>query len=228
MAPLTAYNKTEEQVRKIMAPFLQTLDSMNITYFSNFNLAAGYYDHYNGYFGPLPFGTITLGVSRSSGRVGGRLVPRSVVETNNTALGDVARSVTHLGVTWVGVATNVQRFDDYLRNAVLPAWREALVHVILTLPLGPDDTGIFGDEEQDLMTGTVMPAMEAVTPGSGAYMNEADFRQPNFQREFFGSRYDRLLGIKKEYDPDSFFYAVKAVGSEIWEVDRDGRMCRDG
>lgn len=212
-----------------MAPLLQTLDTMNITYFSSFGSFTSYYDHYNQYFGPLPFGAITLGVSRNSGRVGGRLIPRSVVQNNNTGVGAAARFVTEQGVAWVGVATNVKQFADSHRNAVLPAWRDALVHVILTAPLASNfsESGLF-TENKDLMTATIMPAMEGLTPGSGAYMNEADFRQPNFQEEFFGSNYDRLLSIKKKYDPEDLFYAVKAVGSEVWDILEDGRMCNAG
>lgn len=229
MAPLTAYNKSETQVREIMAPFLQALDFMNIAYFSGFGSSASYYDHYNRYFGPLPFGAITLGVSRNSGRVGGRLIPRSVIQNNNTGLGAVARFVAEQGVAWVGVAINVKPFADSHRNAVLPAWRDALVHVILTAPLASNfsESGMF-TESEDLMTATIMPKMEAVTPGSGAYMNEADFRQPDFQKEFFGSNYDRLLSIKKKYDPENLFYAVKAVGSEVWDVLGEGKMCKAG
>jgi hypothetical protein len=76
------------------------------------------------------------------------------------------------------------------------------------------------------MTNTIMPAIEAVTPGSGAYMNEANFQQPNFQQEFFGANYNSLLTIKRKYDPDNFFYAIKAVGSEKWNVANNGKMCR--
>lgn len=79
---------------------------------------------------------------------------------------------------------------------------------------------------QELMTDKIMPAMEAVTPGSGAYMNEADFCEPNFHNAFFGSKYERLLAIKNEHDPDMFFYATNGVGSEAWTVTDDGRMCR--
>jgi hypothetical protein len=76
------------------------------------------------------------------------------------------------------------------------------------------------------MTYDIMPAIEAVTPGSGAYMNEADFQQPGFQEAFFGSNYKKLLCIKKKYDPEGFFYARNAVGSEKWSVQNDGRMCK--
>lgn len=57
-------------------------------------------------------------------------------------------------------------------------------------------------------------------------MNEADFRQPNFQETFFGENYDSLLAVKQEWDPESLFYVLAGVGSETWTVANNGRMCR--
>ncbi|KAF1947607.1 FAD/FMN-containing isoamyl alcohol oxidase-like protein MreA [Clathrospora elynae] len=71
------------------------------------------------------------------------------------------------------------------------------------------------------------------SPGSGAYMNEANVEEPNFQESIYGSNYDRLLKIKKQRDPWRLFYAVTAVGSEEWKVEgtrglptQQGRLCR--
>ncbi|GKT93847.1 isoamyl alcohol oxidase [Colletotrichum tofieldiae] len=71
-----------------------------------------------------------------------------------------------------------------------------------------------------------MKEIEALTPNGGAYMNEADFQQPNFQKEFFGSNYNSLLCLKQKWDPEGFFYVRNAVGSESWSVASNGRMCR--
>lgn len=79
---------------------------------------------------------------------------------------------------------------------------------------------------QDLMTDALMPQIEAVTPGGGAYMNEADFRQPRWQEEVFGENHERLGEVKRAWDPEGFFYALYGVGSEGWDVVADGRMCR--
>ncbi|CRK16460.1 hypothetical protein BN1723_010990, partial [Verticillium longisporum] len=81
-------------------------------------------------------------------------------------------------------------------------------------------------EAQRRMTEQFMPQIEAVTPGSGSYMNEADFRQPNWQKTFFGDNYAELLNIKNKWDPEGRLYVLKGVGSESWSVDADGRMCR--
>ncbi|RXG45165.1 hypothetical protein VDGE_10402 [Verticillium dahliae] len=61
-----------------------------------------------------------------------------------------------------------------------------------------------------------------LTPGGGVCQNEADFRQPRWQQEFFGANYNNLLCIKKERDPEGFFYALNGVGSEAWTVASNG------
>lgn len=223
ISPLTAYNKTEDEVKSIMAPYLATLDTLGINYTAGYTESASYYDHYDTYFGPLPDGDISVGIAQ----YGGRLIPRSAVQANTTDLDDTFRFIAEQGVTFIGVGTDVSRFATQDQNGVLPAWRDALVSATLTTPWSwePADW----DQmlaNQDLMTNTIMPAIEEVTPGSGAYANEADFRQPDFQTQFYGDKYDALLSIKEKYDPDRLLWTTKAVGSEYWSVGEDGRMCR--
>ncbi len=42
----------------------------------------------------------------------------------------------------------------------------------------------------------------------------------------YGANYDRLLSIKKKYDPNDMFYATAAVGSDVWTVEANGRLCK--
>ena len=81
--------------------------------------------------------------------------------------------------------------------------------------------GIAGHEpdravSQAQFTG-VMTASEFVheaTPGGGSYSNEGNYFQDNWQTEFWGSNYPRLLRVKKRYDPTNLFRVHKGVGSE--------------
>jgi len=57
-------------------------------------------------------------------------------------------------------------------------------------------------------------------------MNEADFNQPNWKETFYGANWDRLLNIKNKWDPNALLYNLKGVGSEVWNVAADGRMCK--
>ncbi|RDW88377.1 hypothetical protein BP6252_00409 [Coleophoma cylindrospora] len=223
IAPITVYNSTAEETEAILADFTTVLSSLNITYTLNTTTSASYEEHYNTYFGPLPLGNIQVGIAQ----YGGRLISRDNVANNMDALSAAYRNITENGVTFIGVGTNVSSsaITSGPSNAVLPAWRTALVSATLTLPwnfTAPWDDMI---ALQDKMTNEIVPQMEAVTPNSGTYMNEADFRQPNFQTTYFGTNYDKLLAIKNKYDPDHLFYAVTAVGSEYWTVADDGRMC---
>ncbi len=79
--------------------------------------------------------------------------------------------------------------------------------------------------KQDFLTNVIDPLLVAATPGSGTYLNEANFRQANFQDHFYGSNYPKLLQIKQKYDPNNVFYAPVTVGSENFSVDDSGRLC---
>ncbi|KAK7712334.1 hypothetical protein SLS57_007806 [Botryosphaeria dothidea] len=81
-------------------------------------------------------------------------------------------------------------------------------------------------EQADVMTQRCVPALARLAPQAGAYMNEADPNQPDWKKAFYGVNYERLLEIKKKYDPNNIFYAQTAVGSDYWKVDSDGRLCR--
>ena len=62
------------------------------------------------------------------------------------------------------------------------------------------------------------------TPGAGAYFNEADFFEDNWQDAFWGmENYARLLEIKNKWDPEQLFYCHNCVGAEFWE---EGGMCQ--
>ncbi|KAG0648444.1 FAD-linked oxidoreductase ZEB1 [Hyphodiscus hymeniophilus] len=224
ISPITAYGKTEAQVKTILSPFLAALDTLNIPFTHSYTQNATYVDHYNTYFGPLPFGNIQVGIAQ----YGGRLIPRSTVFKQNSDLTAAVRNITEHGVQFIGVAVNVSShaITSGVSNAVLPAWRNALIHATLTTPWNFTAPWSEMIALQDQMTYEFDPQLEAVTPGSGAYMNEADFRQPNFKEDFFGANYNQLLSIKNKWDPNHLFYAVTAVGSDAWTVAADGRMCR--
>lgn len=76
------------------------------------------------------------------------------------------------------------------------------------------------------VTNVMVPALAALTPNGAAYLNEADFNEPNWQKTFYGSNYPRLSSIKRKYDPDGILWGKTAVGSDGWDIAADGRLCK--
>jgi FAD/FMN-containing dehydrogenase len=69
-------------------------------------------------------------------------------------------------------------------------------------------------KEEAASVQAAMDLLRRATPGTGSYVNEADYFEPDWQRSFWGENYDRLLQIKHTYDPDGVFRCHHCVGSE--------------
>ena len=120
-------------------------------------------------------------------------------------------------------------------SAVNPAWRNNRMHAML-MDLQPPGLTAEQAQDRDITMQTYMQLLRDVSPGAGSYMNEGDPGEPNWQQAFYGANYDKLLGIKKKYDPWNLFWAPTTVGSEGWAVrpvdgypnSQNGRLCRTG
>jgi Berberine and berberine like len=62
---------------------------------------------------------------------------------------------------------------------------------------------------------SAMAALRVAAPEAGAYVNECDYFQTDWQKAFWGPNYPRLAGIKRRYDPDGVFVVHHGVGSEV-------------
>ncbi|KXG54276.1 FAD-binding, type 2 [Penicillium griseofulvum] len=144
--------------------------------------------------------------------LGGRLIPRSVVEQSLASLKTEFRNIVerNAGFLISGIMVNSSRVS-YPDNSVNPAWRHALMDVVIggAFDYADWDSNV---ARQAVITDIIMPPLEELTPGSGAYLNEADPNQKDWQQAFYGDNYDSLLEIKRRYDPDNRFYSFKGVG----------------
>ncbi|UNI17859.1 hypothetical protein JDV02_004173 [Purpureocillium takamizusanense] len=223
--PVTIWNSTAAYVRDVvLQPFTTALTEIGISLPVTYS-ELSYRDHYDRYMGPLPQGSFEV----ESHQFGGRLIPRKVLE-DRTSRNSFVRAVNNLtanGILTIGsAAAYSNKPAGSPNNSVNPVWRSTLIQ--LQLMTNWNTTAPWSEMEavQRRMTEEFMPQIESVTPDSGSYLNEADFRQPNWQQTFYGSSYEKLLAIKRKWDPESVLYALKGVGSEAWNVGNDGRMCR--
>ena len=217
ISPLTGPNVSVTQLETFLEPLMTKIDALNISYTSYFGQFDSYLQHFNHMFSPIQVGIA---------QYGGRLIPRSVVTEKNQDLTAAFRFINNHGGQFIGVGINASAaLSGHPINAVNPAWRSALIDTTLTTPwnfTAPWEEMI---ANQDLMTDILVPRLAELTPNGSCYLNEGDFRQPDFQSVFYGSNYKELNRIKNKYDPHHMFWAVTAVGSEYWVPQPDGRLC---
>ena len=126
-------------------------------------------------------------------------------------------------------AEAVQRGQETSMN---PAVFQAAALVIVAAD-APGLPGVSGHEpktaEGEAARARVSAAMKVIgdaTPGAGSYVNETDYFEEDWQREFWGENYSRLLAIKQKYDPAGLFFCHHCVGSESWTANGTCRIER--
>jgi hypothetical protein len=109
-------------------------------------------------------------------------------------------------------------------TALNQAWRKTLTHISIGHVWDANATL----EEQQAIQANVtqgeVAILKSLEPGKmGAYLNEADANEVDFQTSFWGENYNRLYEVKQKWDVDGLFITRRGVGSEDWD---DGGLCR--
>ncbi|KAI0012471.1 hypothetical protein F4779DRAFT_567684 [Xylariaceae sp. FL0662B] len=217
--PIAGPDLDKDQLQALLEPTLSFLDNNAIPY--NYQIQQ-YRTFLEAYTGMFSVDNIT------EYNIGGRLIPKSLLETNSStaSLLDAINFITSQGGVVSGSTLDVSGFPSTgVNNSVNPVWRSTVVDLVIGLAYDAYDFQA-DIALQNEITNTLMPRLEALTPGGGAYLNEGDFRDPDWKINFYGANYANLLLIKDKYDPDGLFYGVTAVGSDRWTVQPEGRLCR--
>ena len=103
--------------------------------------------------------------------------------------------------------------DPNRETSVTPAWRQAVSHFVLTgSEASPADNTKEGYAHAMQRATELMQPLRDVTPNSGAYWNESDMNEPNWEHTFWGDNYAALKEIKAKYDPHRMFRVWNGVG----------------
>ncbi|KAK2002344.1 FAD binding domain-containing protein [Colletotrichum falcatum] len=228
MQPTTLPNKTKEELQTLLQPVLDALDEASITYGRSNEAQTGAHYHIEQYNTFLDsYNAMNPEPAVTEYNIGGRLMPRTLVadDASATNLTETLRSIVNDGALISGLSINVARPDGAVPNAVNPAWRTALFSAVVGTSYDRTEFSTL-ETGQMTVTDTILPQLKALTPGGGAYLNEADRNEVDFQDTFYGGNYAKLKAIKQTYDPSSTFYALTGVGSDDWKVHSDGRLCK--
>ncbi|KAL2833633.1 hypothetical protein BJY01DRAFT_259796 [Aspergillus pseudoustus] len=222
LSPVSILGGSSQDLHRVLDPVVDVLEEGNLSCSYQVQEYPTYYDSYEAM-------TPEYNVTDLHG--GNILIPRSVLETNmdglTSRIWEILDSGNETAISGISVNASLHETNQSPGNSVNPAWREAAISAVVVLPFTYTDWPR-NLERRRQITQTLLPKLERLTPAGegGAYLNEADPNQPDWQHVFYGDNYDRLLGIKRKYDPDGTFYALTGVGSEEWVNGDDGRLCR--
>lgn len=238
-----AFNTTVEAFEALITPTISKLLAGHPTASSgngmNSTLAitmtppssANYSDFYSSISGSDAAGGASLVSSRLLGRAELVHTPHDAVVAHlKTALG--TKNITQGSFATIGLqgGPGVRNTPVDRRGALLPAWQDAYLHFIAnngdidttnkTPQAALEDAAVFYEERTEKM-------WREWNPEGGAYMNEANAFNAEFKHDFYGGNYQRLLDIKKKFDPQESLYVLSGVGSDGWDYNLDtGKLCR--
>ncbi|KAF2180015.1 FAD-binding domain-containing protein [Zopfia rhizophila CBS 207.26] len=228
MQPFFAPNKTLNTASNLLQPHWTTLTRLNIPINPKLTQYKSFYDAWQAEFPLEPQSDVQTAF-------GSRLFPRSNFESEtgrNISFGALKDSVNAGQIIIAFNMAPALARGGNPDNAVNPAWRNSILHAITGRRWDVKSSANDILAARKSFTNGTMQKWRDVTPGSGSYLNEADRLEPNWQQSFWGNKYAKLLGIKRNYDPKDVFWAVNAVGSEGWTVEsfdglpnENGRLC---
>lgn len=134
------------------------------------------------------------------------LINRSTVATTDfrtqvvSWIQDSAKSIIPLGTLEVYQCLphpNVSKHFPPNATSVSPGWYNGMIHLIST----PDK------KSRQRFAGL----------GDNSYFAESAYYHPgdSWKQRYWGPKYEKLLAIKKKYDPDNFFWCHNCVGSDL-------------
>jgi hypothetical protein len=233
MMPFWAPGHTIDSFNELLAPWFEHLRNLGIQFTPKTILYDSFYPAYN-----ANWGNETVG--NSTGLPGNRIFPRSNWEDpiKFERMFAALKNTSMSGHTFGGYHM-APRNRLNVDNAVSSAFRHTLSFLIAVAHVEQQENATQAQIQKAAkeLTEDLLGPWRDVAPESdfgGSYLNEANVVEPRWQRSFYGTQYERLLELKKKWDPKSVFYATTAVGSEEWEVKdgdwgtqtQNGRLCR--
>ncbi|EPQ60158.1 FAD-binding domain-containing protein [Gloeophyllum trabeum ATCC 11539] len=134
--------------------------------------------------------------------LGSRLMPSALFQSDDGKQKILDALVDMLPVAnpYIVVGTPFLYNETAGATSVNPVWYDSLWHLSFHTAFEFDST--LEEKKAAYQAGNdIVKTFRAIAPDSGAYMNEGLVYEPDYQQSYWGSNYDRLLSIKKKYDP---------------------------
>lgn len=202
MEPFFATNKTVQEYEALTGPLFTSLSDLGIPHEVTTEHFDSFYPAYQ-----ATFATYDQNIGSYSGITANRLFPaenwnnETIRDSTLQALRDtVDRASFVIGYHQAPLNPSTDI------NSVNPAFRKEAGQFIIIKAIDADSTAEELRLAGENLTYAIMGPLREATPAGGAYNNEADVGEPDWQDAFWGENYPRLLEIKKEWDPTGLFY----------------------
>ncbi|KAH8892257.1 FAD-binding domain-containing protein [Thozetella sp. PMI_491] len=223
------YNKPNGTAENLAEPLLSLLEAAESEGTTSFTTNINYFSSWIGAWNTLP----RQGAAGGSGSTTTtRLLTKKSLVQDPAKLAKILELIGPKeespkgGVSNPSIGGCMSASSAEVDNSLLASWRDTVVHLYTSegwndgLPYTQILTTVDG------MTNVKGAALRALEPNTGAYFNEADSYEPNWQRSFWGENYEKLLAIKQKYDPNGLQWCFHCVGSELWVQQLDGKLCK--
>lgn len=105
------------------------------------------------------------------------------------------------------------------------SWRNTLVHLVVAASiLDGSSQSLTEAVYADITNKTA--ALRRLAPDTGAYFNEANPNEIDWQESFWGGNYEKLKEVKEKYDPKNVLWCRRCVGSEYLVEVEGGGLCK--
>jgi FAD/FMN-containing dehydrogenase len=228
--PLYAPGYSVERFNALVKPWFDRLTELGIPFTADTQHHDSFLASYDTTFAPQNYNIGGWNVIP-----GVRLLPRKNWETaakRDETFAVFRSTAENFGM--IGGYHQAPKNPPRIQNAVNSHFRD-MASFLIVAALAPENaTAAEMGQTARTLTDDVLGPLRDVSPGGGAYANEADVSEPNWQDSFWGTNYPRLFQLKKRFDPWGLFYVHHGVGSEAWEVrdgdagvqTQNGRLCR--
>ncbi|KAI5371172.1 Putative berberine/berberine, FAD-binding, type PCMH, subdomain 2 [Septoria linicola] len=223
-----AYNAKNGSIEAAVAPLLSWLDEHNSTVTSSSTLMfkQRWIDVYHMF-------NLTQAAGGGNSAFSSRLLPVSSVTNNTAALAETLAKVAERDPADQPGVSNPAISGTWTlgpipdeASSLSSAWRDAIVHLRIAKSWDGDLDAAEAERVTDYMTNNTGYALRQLAPDAGAYFNEADPNEPNWQYSYFGENYAKLRAIKAKYDPEGLQWCDRCVGSEEWIEGEKGQFCK--
>lgn len=233
---LWSFNTSKDHLDSLLEPVLHSMhkaDSTNttlsITYTSSH--LANYTSFYSSISGSNTAGSGGVSSSRLLGHRHTN-IPHQTLRTylQRAVAAQNATAGTYMTVGLSG-GPGVIQTPEHRFGALHPAWKSAYLHLFVGGASAEPSAEVTPSEALADAAAWVEDSKETLwrewAPDSGAYMNEANPYNSQFKHDFYGSNYERLMQVKRKYDPTESLFVLAGVGSDGWEYDlQSGKLCR--